>query len=537
MLGILRRISVRELFSRTASQPFHPPALEKLEPRILLSGDGLLSAVQPDSPQDTLLDNTQQAVQCAELWEANEQVERQCPKIEGEIHQPLFTLRVSEGEDFNEQAIDADLSPIGETGSELNAEDIGPSQTGDDLALLLDDSDVDRESLGTTEDGSMPLYINDADLGKEYATSIEIRGPPASETVALSGMHLVGSTVHDFDGQVVYLDFDGQDDVTYDGPVTVQGIDVPGFVAPGDLAGQEHVIITEVLGSLEHHFEGSGVIFTTERPSGSQLYSTIYIGGDDSAFGAYGSFLGLAEQIDIGNQDRTDGAFVFTNNLNGITDNSQVFARKVAAVIAHETLHLLGYQHDNEDPNGGVLSTVALDKATNPDPADGSIHQSSSVTLSWTAGDSAVSHDIYLGENFADVDAGTGGTFQGNQTSTTFVAGVPGSPYPGGLVVGNIYYWRIDAVNPADPSSPWKGDVWSFTVTAPLFGGQSVITTQADTARDVYACDLDGDGDNDILSASASDDKIAWYENQGGGTFGSQQVISTQGNGAASVYA
>ena len=174
MLGILRRISVRKLSSRTASRPFHPPALEKLEPRILLSGDGLLSVVQPDLPQDTLLDSTPQIVQCAELWEANEQVEQQCPRIEGEIHRPIFTLHVAEDEDFGEQAMDADLSPadeFSETGGDLNAEDIGPSETSDDHVSLSEDSDVDQESLGTTEDGIMPLYIDDADLSKEYATS------------------------------------------------------------------------------------------------------------------------------------------------------------------------------------------------------------------------------------------------------------------------------------------------------------------------------------------------------------------------------
>ena len=35
--------------------------------------------------------------------------------------------------------------------------------------------------------------------------------------------------------------------------------------------------------------------------------------------------------------------------------------------------------------------------------------------------------------------------------------------------------------------------------------------------------DLDGDGDLDVLSASACDDKIAWYENlDGAGNFGAQ---------------
>jgi len=46
------------------------------------------------------------------------------------------------------------------------------------------------------------------------------------------------------------------------------------------------------------------------------------------------------------------------------------------------------------------------------------------------------------------------------------------------------------------------------------FGPQQVITTEADYAQSVYAGDLDGDGDLDVLSASWLDDKIAWYENE-----------------------
>ena len=49
---------------------------------------------------------------------------------------------------------------------------------------------------------------------------------------------------------------------------------------------------------------------------------------------------------------------------------------------------------------------------------------------------------------------------------------------------------------------------------------------------------MDGDGDLDVLSASYADDKIAWYENtDGDGSFGSEQVISTAANGATSVFA
>ncbi|MFH1733859.1 MAG: VCBS repeat-containing protein, partial [bacterium] len=69
------------------------------------------------------------------------------------------------------------------------------------------------------------------------------------------------------------------------------------------------------------------------------------------------------------------------------------------------------------------------------------------------------------------------------------------------------------------------------------FGPQQVITTSAGDAQSVYSADLDGDGDHDVLSASMYDDKIAWYENlDGQGTFGPQQVITTSANGAKSVF-
>ena len=41
------------------------------------------------------------------------------------------------------------------------------------------------------------------------------------------------------------------------------------------------------------------------------------------------------------------------------------------------------------------------------------------------------------------------------------------------------------------------------------------ITTAADGGQSVFAADVDGDGDLDVLSASLDDDKIAWYENDG----------------------
>jgi hypothetical protein len=102
--------------------------------------------------------------------------------------------------------------------------------------------------------------------------------------------------------------------------------------------------------------------------------------------------------------------------------------------------------------------------ALGPEPADGALIQDTWANLSWSPGDFAVSHDVYVGDNFDDVDNGAENTFQGNQTETFIVAGFPGFPFPDGLVPGTTYYWRVDEVNEAEPNSPWKGDIWSFSI-------------------------------------------------------------------------
>jgi len=104
-------------------------------------------------------------------------------------------------------------------------------------------------------------------------------------------------------------------------------------------------------------------------------------------------------------------------------------------------------------------------KAASPNPADGVYLDQQWATLSWKPGNLAVSHDVYMGDNFEDVNEGTGATFRGNQGDVFYVAGFPGYAYPEGLVNGTTYYWRIDEINDTEPESPWKGEVWSFTVT------------------------------------------------------------------------
>ncbi|MFB0552754.1 MAG: LamG-like jellyroll fold domain-containing protein [Phycisphaerae bacterium] len=137
------------------------------------------------------------------------------------------------------------------------------------------------------------------------------------------------------------------------------------------------------------------------------------------------------------------------NIFNGVVDELRIYNHALSAV------ELLG-----------AMAGEVWPYALGPKPEDGAIYPDTWVNLSWLPGGLAVSHDVYLGDNFDDVDAGTPDSsgFQGNQAETFIVVGFPGFAYPDGLVPGTTYYWRIDEVNDAEPNSPWKGDVWSFSI-------------------------------------------------------------------------
>ncbi len=111
-----------------------------------------------------------------------------------------------------------------------------------------------------------------------------------------------------------------------------------------------------------------------------------------------------------------------------------------------------------------IKKLAARPKASSPVPDNGALYEDTWVSLSWMPGGRAVSHDVFFGENFDDVNDGLGDTFRGNQGAAFYVAGFPGFAYPDGLIPGTTYYWRIDGINDAEPNSPWKGDVWSFSI-------------------------------------------------------------------------
>jgi hypothetical protein len=99
--------------------------------------------------------------------------------------------------------------------------------------------------------------------------------------------------------------------------------------------------------------------------------------------------------------------------------------------------------------------------AFSPGPPDRDPGVGREVVLCWKAGWPGLEHDIYFGEDAGLVAKATTETldvYRGRQTSEVTTCDV------GTLEWGTTYYWRIDEIDESDPRSPWKGDVWSFTV-------------------------------------------------------------------------
>ncbi len=142
--------------------------------------------------------------------------------------------------------------------------------------------------------------------------------------------------------QYVYLDFDGES-TTYrneDLNITIE-VDV-------DDSGMSDEQKRYILAELSEKYANKNIVFTAEKPEDIQQYSTIFIGKTDD-FDEYGTFAGLAETIDIGNQIKNDNAFVM--------QDSTADSEKIIEIIAHETDHLTG----TSDHGGEGLNRYALD--------------------------------------------------------------------------------------------------------------------------------------------------------------------------------
>ena len=196
---------------------------------------------------------------------------------------------------------------------------------------------------------------------------------------------------------------------------------------------------------------------------------TLYVDGeDDTRSGTSANAFNIIENFDLSIARQYNGS---NRWFIGLMDEVRVYDRVLSA----------------EE----IQNLAVPPMAHKPVPSDGAVHADTWISVDFSAGVGAVSHDVYFGENFEDVDSGAEAAFLGNQTDTNFVVGIADFPYPEGLVPGTDYYWRVDEVE--TDASMRKGDTWSFTVPAytatkpnPPDGGRFVAPDRCEIPQCVF---------------------------------------------------
>ena len=212
----------------------------------------------------------------------------------------------------------------------------------------------------------------------------------------------------------------------------------------------------------------------------------------------------------------------------------------------------LGINRDSELDGQPTVLADGDDTAGVPDDEDG-VTFGSTIAVGQLG--AAVTVNVQNAPSGAKLDAwidfNADGTWGGPFEQIADIAGVVNGDntitfdVPSWAVDGTTYgRFRLSTAGGLGHTGPAAdGEVEDYQVTiagpppsAGVFGPQNEISSSAAYAHSVFAADVDGDGDMDVLSASADDDRIVWYENNGSESF-TEHEISHTADQAASVFA
>ena len=232
--------------------------------------------------------------------------------------------------------------------------------------------------------------------------------------------------------------------------------------------------------------------FIAARWDGTTAYT--YVNGVETGSAAKG---GTAVATDsavpaaIGNQPANDPDG--QRAWDGLIDDVRIYDRALTMEELSEVM-------------AGVGPGVPTERALDPAPGDGASDVPRDTVLSWTAGEFAGTHDVYLGTSLEDVSAAG----RDNPLDVLVSEGQSASAYdPAGLEYGQTYYWRVDEVNATPDNAIFQGDVWSFAVEPVSYPIENIAAASntATVAGGDPAKTIDGSGlnENDGHSIDADD--------------------------------
>ncbi|MBN2180383.1 MAG: discoidin domain-containing protein [Sedimentisphaerales bacterium] len=152
-----------------------------------------------------------------------------------------------------------------------------------------------------------------------------------------------------------------------------------------------------------------------------------------------------------------------------------------------------------------VMQGEPMGQPSKPKPANGSPNiPRDGVNLSWTPGEFADTHNVYLGTIYEDVnnaDTSSPLLVSPAQDANNYVLGR--------LEFGQTYFWRIDEVNAPPDTTTYKGKIWSFTVepySSRILSENIIATASSQISNRGPENTIDNAGldDNDLQSTDTS---------------------------------
>jgi len=171
------------------------------------------------------------------------------------------------------------------------------------------------------------------------------------------------------------------------------------------------------------------------------------------------------------------------------------------------------YVPTDEDYENAVAPARGL--ASDPGPASEAVDIPRDEVLSWSPGEFAVSHNLYFGTSFDDVNAATVADPLGVLVSQ----GQDANSYDpdGVLAFGQTYYWRVDEVNGPPDRAVILGEVWSFEVEPFSYPIEGIIATASGSSSADAGPGRTVDGSGlDALDQHSTLGTDMWLSNAGG---------------------